>query len=298
MAQYPGRLWEPPARFSPLGRLHSHLCVHPPGQAARIPKSICLLSCRGNRARRMGPSPSPSGACLQTVGVHGSATQPPSWARTAESKRHPLLSSSQPPSTPQMGRDRAGPACLLPQALLAPCQGPMGGAHSLGSQPWGPGRARERQVPEHHLTSDSLQPRPRSWRDLTFLPPGACQPPSSDHRTARGPAGPRVSRGQGVHLRSSRQCGVSELGRPGFESQQCHFKLSQSVPQFPFVNGHNSLPSLQIVVRVKYINRYKATGIGKFIATSVIFVCLAPLLLATAPPSYVKLGLLHNAWVW
>lgn len=72
----------------------------------------------------MGPSLSPSGACLQTVGVHGSASQPPSWARAAESKRRPLLSSSQPPGTPQMGRDRAMPACLLPQALLAPCQGP------------------------------------------------------------------------------------------------------------------------------------------------------------------------------
>lgn len=97
-------------------------------------------------------------ACLQTVGVHGSASQPPSWARTAESKRRPLLSSSQPPSTPQMGRDRAVPACFLPQALLAPCLGPRGGAHSLGSQPWAPRRAGEGQGPAHHLSRDSLQP--------------------------------------------------------------------------------------------------------------------------------------------
>ena len=141
----PAHLQKPPAHLSPLGRLQSHLWVHPPGQVARIPRSICLLSCRGNRARQTGPSPSPSGACLQTVGVRGSATQPPSWAHTAESKRRPLLSSSQPPSTPQMGRDHAVPACLLPQALLTPCQGPRGRptaqAYSPGGQA-GQGKGR------------------------------------------------------------------------------------------------------------------------------------------------------------
>lgn len=48
--------WDPPACPSPWGRLHSLSRVHPPGQAVRIPRSICLLSCRGNQARRMGPS--------------------------------------------------------------------------------------------------------------------------------------------------------------------------------------------------------------------------------------------------
>lgn len=129
-----------------LGRLPSHARVHPPGQAVRIPRSICLLSCCGNRAQRMGPSLSPSGACLQTVGIHGSASQPPSWARAAESKSRPLLSSCQPPSAPQMGRDRTMPACLLPQALLAPCQRPRGGAHSrLTAQGATQGRAPSKQ---------------------------------------------------------------------------------------------------------------------------------------------------------
>ena len=94
----------------------------------------------------MGPSLPPSGACLQTVGVHGSASQPPSWACAAESKSRPLLSSSQPPSAPQMGRDRTMPACLLPQALLAPCQGPRGIAHSPAHSPGGhagSGKGRE-----------------------------------------------------------------------------------------------------------------------------------------------------------
>lgn len=161
MAHHPGRLQEPPARPSLLGRLHSRACVHPPGQAVRIPRSICLLSCCGNRARRMGPSLSPSGACLQTVGVHGSASQPPSWARAAESKSRPLLSSSQPPSTPQMGRDRTMPACLLPRHCSLPARGPgevpTPQAHSPGGQA-GLCKGGEPQGPEHHLSSDSLQP--------------------------------------------------------------------------------------------------------------------------------------------
>lgn len=48
--------WKPPTHSSLWGCLHISSRVHPPGQAAGIPKSICLLSCRGNRAQQMGPS--------------------------------------------------------------------------------------------------------------------------------------------------------------------------------------------------------------------------------------------------
>lgn len=46
---------QPPAHSSLWGCLRSLSRVHPPGQAAGIPRSICRLSCRGNRAQQMGP---------------------------------------------------------------------------------------------------------------------------------------------------------------------------------------------------------------------------------------------------
>lgn len=70
-----------------------------------------------------GPEPSPSGACLQTVGVHGSASQPPSWARAAEPKHRPLLSSSQHQALPRW----AGTATSLPASCLRHCSLPARG---------------------------------------------------------------------------------------------------------------------------------------------------------------------------
>lgn len=202
----------------------------------------------------MGPSLSPSGACLQTVGVHGSASQPPSWAHAAESKRRPLLSSSQPPSTPQMGRDRTMPACLLPQALLAPCQGPKGGAHSPDAQPWGPGRAGEGQGTPSSRALSINQPGISSSSDPGLLRPGffSHQVPISLHPLTtdlpRGLGGPQASHGRYAspgNLRSSRKHGVAELIDQSWN-------LSSAIPRCAnlkklvcasvslLINGHNN----------------------------------------------------------
>lgn len=172
----PGRVREPPG-FLPRWAPASHACT-PPGQAVRIPRSICLLSCCGT-----GSFPIGAPACLllgalprPLLGMLTAlASQPPSWAALGESKARPLLSSSQPPSAPRW----AGTAPCLP-ASTKHCspQGPRGGAHSrLTAQGTnaGSGKGREPgppQDPEHHLSR--IPPAQKLTSERAGLSPTRC----------------------------------------------------------------------------------------------------------------------------
>lgn len=162
MAQRPGCLWEPPVHSSPLGRLHSHVCVPPPGQAARIPRSICLLSCRGNRAQQMGPSLSPSGACLPPEPASRllAFTALPRSLRAGLALPSPNAVHCSVPAKHRALPRWAGTA-VLPASCLRHCSFPARGPGEVPTPPAhspGPGRAEEGQSPQHHLTSDSSQP--------------------------------------------------------------------------------------------------------------------------------------------
>lgn len=141
-------LWcpqKPPNHSSLWGCLHS-LCTCTPSWPGGRDSQVHLsaeLSWEPSSAN--GPEPSPSGACLQTVGVHGSASQPPSWARAVEPKHRPLLSSSQHQALPRWAETAR--ACLPPASGTArSLPEAQGDAQSPRPQPWdkaGPEEGRE-----------------------------------------------------------------------------------------------------------------------------------------------------------
>lgn len=142
---------------------------------------------------RNGPEPVSLWSLFQTVGVRGSASQPSSWARAAESKRRPLLSSSQPLSTPQMGRDRTMPACLLPPTARSLPRPTQRSAHILGAGTGGqaePSQGREPAIshpnPLDHLTNTPLCPL-LSYPVIPNFSP-TLDPPRGLKRMSQGPS--------------------------------------------------------------------------------------------------------------
>lgn len=133
----------------PLGCLRSHLCVHPPGQAARIPRSICLRSCRGNQARRMGPSLSPSEPASRLLAF----TALPRSLRAGLALPSPNAVHCSVPANRQALPRWAGTEPCLPASCLRHCSLPAWGPEEVPT-PWarspghhaGLGKGRARRI--------------------------------------------------------------------------------------------------------------------------------------------------------
>lgn len=143
--------WKPPTHSSLWGCLHIPSRVHPPGQAAGIPKSICLLSCRGNRAQQMGPSrlpPEPASRLLVFTAL-------PRSLRAGLVLLSPNTVHCSVPASTKHSPDGQGPqrACL-PPALSTARSLPeaQGDAQSLSPQP----KARQGQRKAGNRLSPAL----------------------------------------------------------------------------------------------------------------------------------------------
>lgn len=130
----PWRLKEPPpAHASPTGAPAIPFTCTPSWPGGKDSQVHLSAELSWEPSSANGPRAVSLGACLQTVGVRGSASQPPSWARTAQPKHRPLLSSSQHQALPRW----AETAPSLPASCLRHCSLPaQGDAQFPDSQYW------------------------------------------------------------------------------------------------------------------------------------------------------------------